>query len=340
MKNIIIGKNSSISKHVHKNLKNSYVFSANKLNEKYLLHKIKKYRKINLIFNNFYPSKNLNKLNHNDYKKFCELSLEKISLIFQKIPSYKINKIIYTSSASIYRISENLSHPKKDKFNRELYSSFKLAAEKLIINYANKKKKEYFIMRLFNTYGDTSDEFSFIENIISSKKNNKKIFLINNGNSIRDFIHVKDIGIIYKKFVENKLKKGIYDIGTGNGYLIKDIIDFSNFKKSKIIKKNNIDEVHSSVAQNQNLIKELKNFKFLNLGKYLKQKLKIYKKNIRPILNQENETRKSIIGGVVIYGAGYAGKQIYHELNKNNEDILFLLMIISKFKIQVFKEFL
>ena len=82
MKNIIIGKNSSISKHVHKNLKNSYVFSANKLNKKYLLHKIKKYEKINLIFNNFYPSKYLNKLKHNDYKKFCELSLEKISLIF------------------------------------------------------------------------------------------------------------------------------------------------------------------------------------------------------------------------------------------------------------------
>jgi FlaA1/EpsC-like NDP-sugar epimerase len=332
MKNIIIGKNSSISKYVQKNLKNSYLFSANKLNERYLLYKIKKYGKINLIFNNFYPSKKLNKLNHNDYKKFCELSLEKISLIFQTIPSYKINKIIYTSSASVYRISENLSHPKKDNFNRELYSSFKLAAEKLIINYANKKKKEYFIMRLFNTYGDFSDEFSFIENIINSKKNNKKIYLINNGNSIRDFIHVKDIGIIYKKFIENKLKKGIYDIGTGNGYLIKDIIDFSNFKKSKIIKKNNIDEIHNSVAQNQNLIKELKNFRFLNLGKYLKQKLKINKKIVRPILNQENETRKSIIGGVVIYGAGYAGKQIYHELNKNNENTLFF--IDDDFKIQ------
>ena len=254
------------------------MFSANNLNGIYLLNKIKNFKKINLIFNNFYPSKNLNKLNHKNYKIFCELSLEKISLIFQKIPSHKINKIIYTSSASIYRISENLSHPKKDNFNRELYSSFKLAAEKLIINYANKMKKEYFIMRLFNTYGDPSDEFSFIENIINKKKDNKKIFLINNGNSIRDFIHVKDVGTIYKKFVENKLKSGIYDIGTGSGYLIKDIVDFSNFKKSKIIKKNNLDEIHNSVAQNQNLIKELKNFRFLNLGKYLKQKLKIKKK--------------------------------------------------------------
>ena len=143
MKNIIIGRNSSISKFVHKNLNNSCLISANKLNQSNIINQIKNYKKINLIFNNFYPSKNLNTLNYQDYKKFCELSLEKISLVFQKIPPYKINKIIYTSSASIYRISENLNNPKKDYFNRELYSSFKLAAEKLIINYANKKNKRY-----------------------------------------------------------------------------------------------------------------------------------------------------------------------------------------------------
>ena len=325
MKTIIIGKNSSISKYVNKNLKDSFLLSANKLNEAVVTKIFKKYKKINLIFNNFYPSKNLNTLNQNDYKKFCELSLEKISLVFQKVSSSKINKIIYTSSASIYRISEHLSHPKKDNFNRELYSSFKFAAEKLIINYAYKKKKKYFIMRLFNTYGDPLDKFSFIENIINSKKDDKKILLINNGNSIRDFIHVKDVGIIYKKFVENKFNSGIYDIGTGSGYLIKDIVDFSNFKKSKIIKLNNIDEIHNSVAQNQNLIKALKNYKFLNLGKYLKIKLKVNRKTIKPILNQKNETIKSTIGGVVIYGAGYAGKQLYHELNKENENILFFV---------------
>ena len=41
MKNIIIGKNSSISKYVQKNLKNSYIFSANELNEIHLLKRIK-----------------------------------------------------------------------------------------------------------------------------------------------------------------------------------------------------------------------------------------------------------------------------------------------------------
>ena len=40
------------------------------------------------------------------------LSLEKISMILEKVPSFKINKIIYTSSASVYRVPENLSSRK------------------------------------------------------------------------------------------------------------------------------------------------------------------------------------------------------------------------------------
>ena len=198
------------------------------------------------------------------------LSLEKISMILEKVPPSRINKIIYTSSASVYRIPENLSNQKNDKFNRELYSSFKLAAEKMILNFAN-KKKNYYILRLFNLYGDTRDKFSFIEKLIRLKKSNQKINLINNGNSIRDFIHVKDIAQIYKLLIEKKIKKGIYDLGTGKGYLIKDIIDYLNFSNSKIIKLNNINEIHNSIAKTRNLPEVLKNYKFLNVGVYLKR---------------------------------------------------------------------
>ena len=206
IENIILGQNSLITKHLSKHLKNTNIFSANNFNEKNF-NKIKEKKRINLIFNNFYPSKNLNTLNTKDYKKLCALSLEKISMILEKVPPSRINKIIYTSSASVYRIPENLSNQKNDKFNRELYSSFKLAAEKMILNFANKKKKNYYILRLFNLYGDTRDKFSFIEKLIRLKKSNQKINLINNGNSIRDFIHVKDIAQIYKLLIEKKNKK-------------------------------------------------------------------------------------------------------------------------------------
>ena len=141
IKNIIIGKNSSITQSICKYLKNTHIFSANELTKENFQKQIKKYKKINLIFNNFYSSKNLNSLNSKNYKKFCELSLDKMATIFEKTPTSKINKIIYTSSASIYRISESINNPKEDKFNRELYSSFKLAAEKMVLNYSKNKKK-------------------------------------------------------------------------------------------------------------------------------------------------------------------------------------------------------
>ena len=325
IKNIIIGKNSSITTFVCKYLKNTTVLSANELNKINLKKETKNLKKINLIFNNFYPSKNLNTLKISNFKKFCELSLEKIFFVLENIPSSKINKIIYTSSASIYRIPENLNNKNEDNFNRELYSSFKLAAEKLVLNYANNKKKRYYIMRLFNIYGNSNDQFSFIEKIIRSKKDNKKINLINNGNSIRDFIHVNDVAKIYKRFLEKSIESGVYDLGTGCGHLIKDIIDFSNFSKLKIIKIDNINELNNSIAQNKNLIKALKNYKFLDLGMYLKKRLGINKKPIKPILNYVSDYRKNSINGIIIYGAGYAGKQIYHELKKNNEDVLFFI---------------
>ena len=324
IENIIIGQNSLITKHLSKNIKDRTIFSANKFNEEDL-DKIKQKKKINLVFNNFYPSKNLNTFNTKDYKKFCMLSLEKISMILEKVPSFKINKIIYTSSASVYRVPENLSSQENDKFNRELYSSFKLAAEKMILNFANRKKKKYYILRLFNIYGDPEDKFSFIEKVIRLKKSNQKINLINNGNSIRDFIHIKDVVQIYKLLIEKKIKKGIYDLGTGKGYLIKDIIDYSNFKKSKIIKLNNINEIHNSIAKTRNLPEVLKNYKFIELGIYLKKILKINKKTIGSIVNYSNDAINHISNGIVIYGAGYAGKQIYQELRKNNEDVSFFV---------------
>ena len=95
IKNIIIGKNSSITTFVCKYLKNTTVLSANELNKINLKKETKNLKKINLIFNNFYPSKNLNTLKISNFKKFCELSLEKIFFVLENIPSSKINKIIY-----------------------------------------------------------------------------------------------------------------------------------------------------------------------------------------------------------------------------------------------------
>ena len=321
--NIIIGKKSFVTKSLLKYLDKAEVFSANNLNE-ISISQISSRKKINIIFNNFYPSKLLNLLSYADYRKFEKLSLNNLTLILSKISPKRVNKIIYTSSAAVYRLVENINDQKKDEFNRALYSSFKLASEKVILNYCTKNNVNYNILRLFNSFGDPDDEFSFIEKIIKSRKNKQKISLINDGSSIRDFIHVNDIGNIFNIFIKKNADNGIYDIGTGKGFLVKDIVNLANFHKKYIKKINNVEEIHNSIANVESLKKVIGNYKFKNLGTYIKSKLSIKnKKIINPVLNFKNKT--NILTGVAIYGAGFAGKQIYAELKKLNENVLFFV---------------
>ena len=71
-----------------------------------------------------------------------------------------------------------------------------------------------------------------------------------------------------------KINSGIFDLGTGNGYLIRDIINFTNFPMKNIKKKNNIEEIHNSIANKQNLQKVISKYKFKNIETYLKKKIK------------------------------------------------------------------
>ena len=78
-------------------------------------------------------------------------------------------------------------------------------------------------------------KFSFIEKLIQLKQKNKKVKLINGGNSVRDFIHVKDVAKIYKYFLKNNIKSNYFDIGTGKGYHIKDLVKLLNFKNKRLL---------------------------------------------------------------------------------------------------------
>ncbi len=322
IKTIIIGKRSVLTNSLKRQLNNFEIISQNDEN----LENIQKSKskKINLIFNNFFPSSKLNELSPNYFDKFSELSILRLSQILTKLNKKKINKIIYTSSSSVYNISQNINSTKADNLNRVLYSSFKMSAEKLIKNFCDKNNINYYIMRIFNLYGDSNDNFSFIENLIKKKKRNEKIKLINNGASIRDFIHVDDVSKIYSKFLENKFKSGYYDLGTGKGYSIKSIVDLINFDQKNITKVNKIEELSNSIANTFEIKKQIPNFKFKDLNLYLKKKNNLSKfKKIKPIL-KFNKNR-NIQSGSVIYGAGFAGKAILKELIKINEDVIFYI---------------
>ena len=176
-------------------------------------------------------------------------------------------------------------------------------------------------MRIFNTYGNKKDAFSFIEKIIRAKKKGSNIYLINEGLSLRDFIHLDDIGKIYKIFLSNRIKKGIYDLGTGKGFLIKDVVKSIKISKNKLIKINKINEIKNSIADTSKLLSQIGNFKFNDLDQYLKRSTNT-KINIKKKLRSYHDKNQLNSKSVVIYGAGHAGQQLYDELIKIHEDVL------------------
>ena len=97
-----------------------------------------------MIFNSFYPAKFLNNLTYRDYGSFEKLSIRILVDILKNIKPNRINKIIYTSSASVHRLLENIDTQKLDRFKKKVDESNSLyetmldrttkSLEKILIN--------------------------------------------------------------------------------------------------------------------------------------------------------------------------------------------------------------
>lgn len=324
MINIIIGKDSNLTNSLTKHISNAIIFSGRdpKLIEKIKL--LNKYKKINLIFNNFYPAARINNLNHINYTDFYKQSLLVNSEILKNINKKKIKKIIYTSSSSIYgSINENFD----DNFNRKIYTSTKIANENLFISFCKENSIQYIIARVFNIYGSNKDNFSIISKLISANKLKKKFIVHNNGISIRDFIHVKDVAKIYDILLKKNNCNGVFDIGTGSGIKIKDILNFIGIKKIKYkLIDNFTNEIQTSIANTDKLNNFLKNYKFISLESFLRKELKIRNlNNIKKYFNINKNNIQLASDEKIIYGAGNAGQQALKELVNSNIKVTYFV---------------
>ena len=323
MTKFIIGKESLLTKNLIQFYKNSKIFSSrNSADAQKIIEAINNSsNKIELIMNNFYPSALIHKINKNDYLKFYEQSILFNAKIFSEIDAKKISKIVYSSSSSVYN-SIRKDYQKVDLNNKNLYSSTKIAVENLIYNFCSKNNIPYLILRIFNMYSTNSDKFSILSKLKNNIKTEKKINIFNQGQNIRDYIDVKDVVKLYDYFInKKKLNNRIYDIGTGRGTKLIDIIEFlgkNKFNLNFINKK--IDEVDVSIASNDHLNK----FNFINLENFFK-KLKNNKKKIYHYKPNNANILQDIIEQPIIYGTGNAGEQVYKALiNQNIEPYCFV----------------
>ena len=174
--------------------------------------------------------------------------------LIKAVKKYNLNNIIFSSSCSTFgnisssNISENrIMNPLSP------YAFSKMVCENIIKSAQQENNIEYVILRYFNAAGaDLNNEIGesnenhkrIIPQIIKSVINNKNLQIYGNdykthdGTCVRDFVHVNDIADAHFLAVQhllNKKKSDDFNIGSGTGYSILEIVNkIESFLSKKV----------------------------------------------------------------------------------------------------------
>ena len=247
-KTLIFGSRSNLSYQLKKHIKNSELISSDMvLNNKNHLEKFKSCKKIDIIINSFYPASKLT--NYSEPEIYIQSSILTLAIVLDHIKRFQLNigKLLYSSSASVYGVN-SLCNESDVLMPLSLYSSLKITSEKLIEGFCNEMNIDYIIARVFNMYGG-NDNFSVISKIINASLLKKTLHLVNNGTSVRDYIHIDDVVNCYKLILKSNAN-GVINVGSGKGNSVKSILEFLKVKgiKEINIKNHKKVEVETSVA--------------------------------------------------------------------------------------------
>ena len=153
----------------------------------------------------------------------------------------KIKNLIFSSTAAVYKANpKNLTETSKISPNN-IYGSTKLYCEDLIKK--NSDDINYIIFRFFNVcsaipklkVGELHNPETHLIPLATyklRKKKNLKIYGNNyqtkDGTCIRDYIHISDLCLAFQKtinsFFNHKVLNSVFNLGSGRGYSVMDII--------------------------------------------------------------------------------------------------------------------
>ena len=150
--------------------------------------------------------------------------------------------INFISSWFVYGKTKKMPAKETDRcFPTGFYSITKKCAEDLLISFCKTFEVNYRIIRLCNILGNNDKGASRKKNaliwLINCLKKDLNIDLYDNGDPIRDVLHVDDACAAIQLICNNSPKNEIYNVGSGQPTQIKTIIELAKKKlnsKSKI----------------------------------------------------------------------------------------------------------
>ena len=124
----------------------------------------------------------------------------------------------YVSTGFVYG-ADIIDAKESDVSNpRGFYSITKRTAEQLIISFCEVNEVNYRIMRLANVSGQdktVSSQKNVLGFLVSLMRDNKELTLYNNGDDLRDYMHVTDVCQAIKLVMDKGEVNTIYNIASG-----------------------------------------------------------------------------------------------------------------------------
>jgi len=190
-----------------------------------------------------------------DPKKYFNNNVRNSLQLIEILSELKIRKFIFSSSAAVYGEPETVPilerHP---CLPTNPYGETKWIFEKILEAFHALGKINYISLRYFNAAGadpggdlgeDHAAETHLIPLVLRAALDNTSVRIFGtdydtpDGTCIRDYIHVTDLAeahILALKALMDEKSSGVYNLGNGNGYSVKEVLKTAENVTGKKIK--------------------------------------------------------------------------------------------------------
>ncbi|MGB9749956.1 MAG: NAD-dependent epimerase/dehydratase family protein [Caldisericia bacterium] len=193
-----------------------------------------------------------------------------------------LKQFIFASSCAVYGENEPPLKENDDLKPINIYGLSKLLVENSLIYFSKKYNFKHTILRYSNVYGPrqiVNSESGVISIFINKIIKNKPLTIFGDGNNLRDFIYISDIVKANMLAID---KEGIFNVGTGKGTTINELVNLLEKLVGYKLKRRFLDK-DSGVKKNFldiKLAEKFLNFKSeMDLFNGLKETIKYYEKN-------------------------------------------------------------
>lgn len=177
--------------------------------------------------------------------RYYENNLMSDIALVDVMAKHNCKKLVFSSSATVYGVPKVLPLVEDSELSTtNPYGATKLMGEQIFTDVYNADNSWHImLLRYFNPVGShksgqigedpkgiPNNLMPYISQVAVGKLSALKIYGndydTKDGTGVRDYIHVVDLAIAHKKALENidKVGVGIYNIGTGNGYSVLDMV--------------------------------------------------------------------------------------------------------------------